>query len=776
MRITHVVEQVSKLAFQAFGGKARVRYAVLVHAFKDMVEHFAAHLAQQIVLRLEMRVERRPPDVGALDDLGNRHSTVVLACHQGFECVVDRFARFPLTSVHVCSLSHNRAEVFGICQVAMLACCRFWTPCIIPNNMFNNEMHVAKEEVVESLKSSFEPLERLLERGGAKKDIVLIVVSAIALLASFCMPDLPVDPAWIAVLLCGVPIVIEAFIALVTEFDIKADLLVSIALIASLIIGQYFAAGEVAVIMQLGALLEELTVARAQRGIQKLVELTPLAARVVHEGGSEEEIAVDDVILGQVVRVLPGETVPIDGVVVSGSTSIDESAVTGEPMPVDKQPGSEVSSGTTNQFGSIDVRATHVGQDSSIQRMARLVQSADAGKAKIVRLADRWATWIVAGALASALGVFLVTGEILRAVTVLVVFCPCSLVLATPTAIVAAIGNATKRGFLVKEGDALERLAKAGRVVFDKTGTITEGEPRVAALVPREGAGRDRDELYSLVAAAEARSEHPLGRAIVASAKSDGITVGEPDEFDMKPGLGVTALVDGSRVAVGNDALMAQVGLDVSAWKTSESDALRNSGDTIAFVAVDGEPAGIIALSDTVRRESKRTVRELRDAGIEPVLLTGDNEAAARTVANMIGIDEFRASCKPEDKMRYIERCEAEGVRCAMVGDGINDAPALKRAYVGVAVGGVGNDIAIEAADIAIVSGGISEMPHLAALSRHMMRVIKANLAFSMTLNFVAIILAFIAVLDPVSGALVHNCGSVFVIVNSAFLLSWAKR
>ena len=298
----------------------------------------------------------------------------------------------------------------------------------------------------------------------------------------------------------------------------------------------------------------------------------------------------------------------------------------------------------------------------------------------------------------------------------------------------------------------------------------------MAAIVPCEETGRTREELYALVAAAEARSEHPLGRAIVASAAAEGIAAAEPVEFDMKPGLGVSALVGGKRVLVGNEALMAQAGLGPAAWRISEIEALRDSGDTVAFVAVDCAAAGVVALADTVRRESKRIVRELRETGIEPVLLTGDNEAAARTVANMVGIDELVASCKPEDKMRYNERCEAEGANCAMVGDGINDAPALKRAYVGVAVGGVGNDIAIEAADIAIVSGDISEVPHLVALARHMMRVIKANLAFSMTLNFTAIILAFIAVLDPVSGALVHNAGSVFVIVNSAFLLSWAKR
>ena len=630
---------------------------------------------------------------------------------------------------------------------------------------------------MESLKPYFEPLENLLGKGGARKDVVFILISAAALLASFFASEsLPIDPAWLAVLLCGVPIVIEAFIALVTEFDVKADLLVSIALIAALAVGQFFAAGEVAVIMQLGGLLEELTVGRAQRGIRKLVELTPRTARVVGESGEECEIAADDVQLGALVRVLPGETVPVDGVVVSGNTSIDESAVTGEPMPQDKQPGSEVSSGTSNQFGAIDVRATRPGQDSSIQRMARLVQSADAGKAKIVRLADRWATWIVIGALTAAVAVYLVTGEVLRAVTVLVVFCPCSLVLATPTAIVAAIGNATKHGFLVKEGDALERLARVNCAVFDKTGTITEGKPQVSAVIPCGANAPSRTRLYTLLASAELRSEHPLGRAVVRCARAEGVDLREPSAFEMKPGRGVIAEVDGERVAVGNAALMSEFGIPVAEWECESLASHRGAGDTVAYIAVDGKAAGAVALSDTIRRESRRTVNQMRGAGVRPVLLTGDNAAAARTVADAAGIQEFTGSCKPEDKMRYIERTEREGTPCAMIGDGINDAPALKRAFVGIAVGGVGSDVAVEAADLVIASGGISEVPHLFALSRQMMRRIKANLTFSMALNFVAIILAFLAVLDPVSGALVHNCGSVFVIVNSAFLLRWSAK
>lgn len=627
---------------------------------------------------------------------------------------------------------------------------------------------------MENLKPYFKPLEDLLGAGGTRKDVAFLVVSALFLAISLAGGgNLAVDPAWVAIVLCGLPIVVEAMIAIVTEFDIKADLLVSIALIASVAIGEYFAAGEVAVIMQLGSLLEELTVEKAQRGIQRLVELAPRQARVVANDGTLRMVDADEVELGTLVRVLPGETIPVDGVVVSGTTSVDESAVTGEPMPVDKQAGDEVSAGTINQFGSADVRATHVGEDSSIRRMARLVQSADAGKAKIVRLADRWATWVVAGALLAAAGAWLATGEILRSVTVLVVFCPCSLVLATPTAIVAAIGNATSHGFLVKEGDALERLAQANRVAFDKTGTVTVGKPEVVEVIAMAGAALDPDKVFSLAASAEARSEHPLGKAIVACARRRDVRLDEPQAFSMEPGRGVTATVAGHKVCVGNLKMMAKLGISRDAWDGETCERLRDAGVTLAFVAVDGAAAGLLALSDTVRPEAALTVAALNDLGAEPVLLTGDNEAAAAAVCGQVGIASWRAGCWPEDKMAYIERSEAAGQRCAMVGDGVNDAPALRRAFVGIAVGGAGSDVAVEAADIAIVTEGIAGLPHLVGLARHAMRVIRANLAFSMGLNFLAVVLALLAVLDPVSGALVHNCGSIFVILNSSLLLKW---
>ena len=358
-----------------------------------------------------------------------------------------------------------------------------------------------------------EKIETFMELGGTKKDIALLIISGVALLISMTVPGfLPFDPAWIAIILCGIPIIMEAAIGMITAFDVKADLLVSLALIAAVCIGEDFAAGEVAFIMQLGGLLEELTVANARAGIEKLVHLTPQTARVLKDD-TEEIIPAEKVQVGDCIRVLPGETVPVDGVILSGSTSINQAVMTGESLPVDKTVGDEVSSGTVNQFGAFELEARKVGEDSSIQRMIRLVQSADAGKAKIVGMADRWATWIVVGALSAAGLTWLITGEIIRAVTILVVFCPCSLVLATPTAIMAAIGNATKHGFLVREGDALERLARVSRITFDKTGTLTRGTPEVTAV--KSVSDYTEAELYKMAAAAEQFSEHPLGKAIV---------------------------------------------------------------------------------------------------------------------------------------------------------------------------------------------------------------------------------------------------------------------
>lgn len=615
-------------------------------------------------------------------------------------------------------------------------------------------------------------LEHVLELGGIKKDITLLVISGIALIISlFDLLHLPFHAAWVAIILCGIPILLEAIIGLVTAFDIKADVLVSLALIASICIGEDFAAGEVAFIMQLGALLEDLTVAKARAGIEKLVHLTPQTARVVTRG-AEKTIPAEQVQINDLLRVLPGETVPVDGIITSGQTSINQAVMTGESLPVDKTVGDEVSSGTVNQFGVFEMKATKVGEDSSIQRMIKLVQSADANKAKIVGLADRWATWIVVIALTAAALTWLITGEIIRAVTILVVFCPCALVLATPTAIMAAIGNATKHGFLVREGDALERLAKVSKITFDKTGTLTYGTPKVTAV--ETVSSYTKDDIFALTAAAEQFSEHPLGKAIVKCYGSKPLTA---ENFKMIPGEGVTASVEGKQIKAGNLKLIYRNdSLQLPHSFAAATGKYLNEGSTVIYVAVDDTLAGYIVLSDTVRKESRQMIEALGEIGVQPVLLTGDNQNAAAAIAKQLRIEKVHANCLPEDKLKWIASYQEKKEAVCMIGDGVNDALALKTADVGIAMGGVGSDIAVDAADIALVDDEVKELPHLLALSKRMMTTIKLNLTFSMALNFLAIALAITGILNPVFGALVHNAGSVVVIINSALLLKWKKK
>lgn len=625
------------------------------------------------------------------------------------------------------------------------------------------------------MKKLMKKLEELLEIGGTKKDIVLLVISGIALIISLTdVLPLPFNAAWVAIILCGVPIVLEAIIGLVTSFDIKADVLVSLALIASVCIGEDFAAGEVAFIMQLGGLLEDLTVAKARAGIEKLVHLTPQTARVISDG-SEKVVPAENVRAGDILRVLPGETVPVDGVIISGQTSVNQAVMTGESLPVDKTVGDDVSSGTVNQFGAFDMKASKVGEDSSIQRMIKLVQSADAGKAKIVGLADRWATRIVIIALTAAALTWIISGEIIRAVTILVVFCPCALVLATPTAIMAAIGNATKHGFLVREGDALERLAKVSKITFDKTGTLTYGTPKVINTTGKNGISDD--ELYALCASAEQFSEHPLGKAVTSCYRRDkNAEPAAAENFNMIPGRGVSAVSGGREILAGNIKMLSEHGIELPEEVISETEQFLHKGCTVIYAAAEKVFAGYIVLSDTVRSESANMIDKLKTLGVKPVLLTGDNENAASAIAKELHIDDVHSNCLPEDKLNYIREYRSGGDAVCMIGDGINDAPALKTADVGIAMGGVGSDIAVDAADIALVDDEVKELPHLIALSKRMMVTIKCNLTFSMLLNFAAIALAIPGILNPVVGALVHNAGSVLVIINSALLLKWNKN
>lgn len=617
---------------------------------------------------------------------------------------------------------------------------------------------------------------KLAEWFDLNREKIILVAGGIGVVFSLLgiRLGLPFDWAWFTIVLCGAPIVWGAAVAMYEDFDVKADLLVSLALIAAVAVGEVFAAAEIAFIMQLGAMLEEFTVSKAQAGIERLVKLTPTTARIVRNG-KEEVMPADIVSVGDVVRVLPGEVIPVDGTIVTGDTTIDQSVMTGESMPVDRTVGDEVFSGTVNQFGAFDMTATKEGEDSSIQRMIKLVKSTDPGNAKIVSIADRWATWIVVIALLAAAGTYAVTGEIIRAVTILVVFCPCALVLATPAAIMAAISNASQRGFLVRRGSIMEQLAKVNTMTFDKTGTLTNGTPEVIAV---EIVSDISDaELYRLVASVERKSEHPLGKAIVSGFTSRyGERFDAVDSFRVIPGKGLEASVQAQSVLAGNEAMMILAGISI---EDSVKNAVRehlHRGASIVYVAIDGALAGYVALADRVRRESRSVVESLHELDVMPVLLTGDHVATAKTIAERLNVSHVIADCLPEDKMDTVAQLQQEGNIVAMVGDGVNDAPALKKSDVGIAMGGIGSDIAVEAADIVLVNDNIRELPHLVALSKRMMTTIKINLSFSLILNFVAIILAMLGTLSPVWGALVHNGGSLLVVANSALLLSWAYK
>lgn len=605
-----------------------------------------------------------------------------------------------------------------------------------------------------------------------QKTVTFIIISSICLFMSLIQSVdelLHFNLSWIAIILCGLPIIKEAATCLYEEFDIKADVLVSLALIASVIIGEIFAAGEISVIMTIGALLEDLTVQKAQSGIENLVKLTPKQARIIIDN-KEIMINADDIEIGDIVRVIAGETIPVDGVIIKGQGSIDESIMNGESLPVDKYVGDDVLSGTINQYSTFDIKATKTSQDSSLKRMIKLVKEADSKKAPIVSLTDRWATWIVVIALVSSIGTYLVTHQILRSVTILVVFCPCALILATPTAIMAGIGNASKYGMLIKGGDVVERLSKIKNIAFDKTGTLTYGKLSVVEY-KSFNPEYDDETFLKILASVEAYSEHPLGKAITSYYKENNEELLDIQNFIVNPGKGITANLGEKSILVGNLKLIKDVDINLNKDIINISEEFTKKGCTVIYLSIDNKLIGYVALSDILREEAKEVISYIKSQKINPVMLTGDNKNSAQNIASIVGIDDIHPSLLPEDKMNIIKNLEDSKSPTCMIGDGVNDALALKYSSVGISMGAIGSDIAIEASDIALASDDIKNIPYLLYLSKKTMKTIKLNITFSLALNFLAIILAMTGILNPVVGALVHNLGSVFVILNSAKLL-----
>ena len=590
-----------------------------------------------------------------------------------------------------------------------------------------------------------------------KQDIIFIIISTISVFGSFI---LSLDYlAWIAVILCGIPIFKECIEGLITEFDIKADLLVSIAIIASIIIGEVFAAGEIATIMAIGGFLEEYTVRKTQGRIEELAKMTPkIATRI--KNGVEEKISVENVQVGDILKVLPGESIPTDGVIVNGETSIDQSTLTGESLPVDKKENDEVYSGTINLYGSFTMKTTKISQESSLQKLIRLVDSAKAENAKIVRTADKWATMIVVIAFIAAVLTYLNTFEIIRAVTILVVFCPCALVLATPTAIMASIGNLTKYGILVKNGESIEELAHISEIVFDKTGTLTHGTPKVVDII-----SDNPKEMMYLLTSLESKSEHPLAKSIVKN--YDDNDLADVKDFKMHIGKGVSGTINGSMILAGNKELLKSANIPLK-----NSDEPQN-GEIVIYVAKEGEIIGKVYLADTLRESSKQTIRNLKGLRIKTTLLTGDNEKTAGYIAKKIRIRNVKSNCLPEDKTNYIAQEQILGHKVAMIGDGINDAPSLKKANVGIAMGNMGSDISLEAADIALINDNIEDLPQLIGIARKTIKTINVSIAFSLAVNIIAMALAILGYLNPIEGALIHNIGSFIVIAYSSTLVRY---
>lgn len=580
-------------------------------------------------------------------------------------------------------------------------------------------------------------------------------------------------PFYLAAALVGSVYIWWSAIQGIRARDFTADIPVSIATAAAIAIGQYSAAAVVAVLLLVGGMLEEFVSARAGNALDALARLLPGMVLVRREG-RDVVIPLAEVRVGDLLLVRSGERISVDGVIVSGTASVNQAAITGESVPVEKQQGDEVYAGTLNEVGALEVRATKIGDETTLGQIRRMVKEAQEQKAPIERILDRYAKLYTPAALALGGLVWWWSGDILRAITILIVFCPCVMVLATPTALVASIGNAALRGSLVKKGATIESLSKVDTVAFDKTGTLTYGTPRLLETLPLNGLASG--EVLRLAAVAEKFSEHPLARAVVRAAEAEGMQVADPDQFEALPGLGVRATAGGRQMLLGRPQLLSEQGVVIGSELQARTTQLATAGRTVIGVASGGEMAGLLVLEDTLRPEARSVVQRLNKLGVRTVLITGDNQSTADRIAAEVGISEVYAEVLPQQKVEIVKRLQAEGRNVAFVGDGVNDGPALALANVGVAMGLGGTDVAIETAEIALLSDDLSKLPHLLGLSRQAMGAIKQNLVFSLGVLVIAVGLATVGILSPVTGALLHELSSIPVIANSARLIGAREK
>uniref|UniRef100_UPI00359F96FB copper-translocating P-type ATPase n=1 Tax=Jeotgalibaca porci TaxID=1868793 RepID=UPI00359F96FB len=539
----------------------------------------------------------------------------------------------------------------------------------------------------------------------------------------------------------------------------------------------YEVTGVILTLHTLGLFLEERSKGQMSSAIEKLVNLAPKTARVIRNG-VEQEITVDEVALGDVIRVRPGESMPVDGVVVEGRTSVDESMLTGESIPVEKESGDEVIGASINKNGSIDYRATRVGSDTTLSQIIKLVEDAQGSKAPIARMADIITGYFVPIVIALAVlaGIaWLIAGQsgifvLSVIITTLVIACPCALGLATPTSIMVGTGKGAEHGVLIKSGEALETTHNLDTIVFDKTGTLTEGKPIVTDILVTPLITKEN--LLYYAASGETGSEHPLGEAIVQKSKEENMTLAKPDHFEAIPGHGIRVEIEGKDMYIGNRKLMLEQKIDLSSME-KESDRLADEGKTPMYLSVDGELAGIIAVADTLKENSMKAVKELRRRGVEVIMITGDNKRTAKAIAKQVGIDSVLSEVLPEDKAEEVKKLQEAGKKVAMVGDGINDAPALAQADIGIAVGS-GTDVAIESADIVLMRNDLTAVLTAIDLSHATLRNIKQNLFWAFAYNLVGIPVAMGLLyifggplMSPMFAAVAMSFSSVSVLLNA---------
>ena len=592
-------------------------------------------------------------------------------------------------------------------------------------------------------------------------------------LAAFCVGQAG-GPAWLAALaglasvaINGLPIVIEAAKG-VWERRVNVDELVSLAIVASLAQGEVLAAAVISFIMTLGSLVEEAVSDGARRSIAALAELAPQEAVRLDADGTEHTVPVRAIRPGDTVLVRPGERIPVDAIIRSGSTAVDESALTGESLPRERHPGDAILAGTLNYTGRVTARAVKVGEDSTFGKVVALVVAAEAGKPRAARIVDRYARWFTPTVLALAGLAWLFSGNLDRAVAVLVAGCPCALLMAAPTATVAAVGRAAGRGILVKGGQFLEEAGRSDVVLFDKTGTLTLGRPSVTTVTAAEG--ETPESVVACAACLERDCSHPLAAAVLAEAARMGCEVVAPQSMTAAVGLGLRGVVDGRDVEVGSPAMIG--GEAALAPRLRESlDAVREQGATALVVRRDGRVVGVIGVADAARDTAAHAVAALRRLGVASVgILSGDHEKAVAHLAGRVGITDVWAGLAPQDKLAILSDFQQRGRRVLFVGDGVNDAPGLARANVGVAMGAAGSDVALETADVALTNDDIGRLPFLVYLGRRMTRLIGVNIGLGLLFNALAIAGGAYGFLTPVAAAVFHNVGSVVVVLSSASL------